>query len=209
MKIVRVTYGPAASNTYLAGAGEGGGGGGVLIDAGASPEAVQKAAAKHGIRPELILLTHCHYDHIEYLDELREAFGIRAAIHAGDAPGIADEPLRNGSYLFGSQKRFRAADEVLEDGQVVEAGGLRLTTLHTPGHSPGGACFLCGTDAFTGDTLFQGSIGRTDLGLGDYERLLASIHEKLLPLPDGTRIHPGHGYSSTVGEERAQNPFLR
>jgi glyoxylase-like metal-dependent hydrolase (beta-lactamase superfamily II) len=97
----------------------------------------------------------------------------------------------------------------LKDGDEITAGSLSLKVLHTPGHTPGGICLLTGKMVFVGDTLFQGSIGRTDLPGGDYAALMRSIRDKLLPLPEDTRVYPGHGPSTLIGEEKALNPFVR
>lgn len=100
-------------------------------------------------------------------------------------------------------------ERLVRDGDRVEVGNISLQVLHTPGHTPGGICLLNEKHVFVGDTLFQGSIGRTDFPGGDYGTLMRSIRDKLLPLPDDTIVHPGHGASTTIGEEKTLNPFLR
>ena len=196
--------GAAESNAYIVGDGVRA----VIIDAGAKASDIFRMAKDSGMRPEMALITHCHFDHIEYLDELRAAFGIPAYMHADDALGLAD-PYVSGAALYGSAKGFRPPDGTLADGEAIRAGSLEFIALHTPGHTPGGLCFLCGDTLFTGDTLFKGSVGRTDLPGGDTRTLLMSIHTKIMAREDGVVVYPGHGDATTIGEERRANPFLR
>jgi glyoxylase-like metal-dependent hydrolase (beta-lactamase superfamily II) len=204
LEIYKVSSGAGVSNSYIAGDGKTG----VIIDAGADAGDIFKMVGKSGMKPAMVLLTHCHFDHIEHLDEIRAAYGIEAAIHADDAEAMAD-PMRNGAVLFGAAKSIAPPDLLLADGQTIMAGGMEIKVLHTPGHTPGGACMLCGGVAlFSGDTLFKGSIGRTDLGEGDYRLLIGSIKGRILALDDGVKVYPGHGFGTTVGDERRTNPFL-
>jgi glyoxylase-like metal-dependent hydrolase (beta-lactamase superfamily II) len=201
--IHKVSSGVGVSNSYIAGDGEAG----VIIDAGANAGDIRKMVARSGMKPVMILLTHCHFDHIEHVDEIRAEYGIGAAIHADDA-GAMSNPARNGSMLFGAPKALRPPDSLLADGQTVRAGGAEFAIIHTPGHTPGGICVLSGEALFSGDTIFKGSVGRTDLGGGSFGQLIASIKSRILALGDGVAIYPGHGFQTTVGDERRTNPFL-
>ncbi|MDR1439280.1 MAG: MBL fold metallo-hydrolase [Clostridiales bacterium] len=205
LAIHKTSSGVGVSNSYIAGDGADG----IIIDAGARADDIRKMVAKSGMKPAMIVLTHCHFDHIEYVDEIRAEYGIEAAIHAGDADAVAD-PMRNGSRLFGPPKALSRPGRLLSDGQIIAAGSAEFQILHTPGHTPGGICILSGDGCalFSGDTIFKGAVGRTDLGGGSMGQLLESIWSKIMALDDGVRIYPGHGFPTTVGDERRTNPFL-
>ena len=161
-----------------------------------------------------ILNTHGHPDHVSGNDFLKDAVGGKVLIHEFDAAKLTD-PVLNASRLFGMDITVRPPDGVLRDGDVVRFGNQSLTTAHTPGHSSGGVVFIGERVVFTGDTLFAGSIGRSDLpdssaeGTAPYDVLLSSIRERLLTLADDTVVLSGHGPPTTIGRERAENPFLR
>lgn len=153
---------------------------GIIIDPGAEAKKIIEKAS--GLDIILILLTHSHSDHIGALQEVKEAFKASAAVHQLDwRPGF---------------------DLKLEDNQEIEFGEARLRVLHTPGHTPGGCCFLTGKDLFSGDTLFPDGHGNISFPGGDEQAILRSIREKLLKLPDETNVYPGHGQSTTIGRER-------
>jgi len=154
---------------------------GIIIDPGAEPDRIINAAS--GFEIQLILATHRHYDHVDALTEVKKATGAKAAIHPLD-------------WLHGF-------DLKLQDGQIIKFGDEQITVLHTPGHTPGGCCFLIGTDLFSGDTLFPGGHGNISFRGGDQQAILKSIKEKLLVLPDKTKVHPGHGPATTIGQERS------
>ncbi|MHB1653401.1 MAG: MBL fold metallo-hydrolase [Desulfitobacteriaceae bacterium] len=180
---------------------------GVVVDPGAEGHAIYRWILEKQIQVEYILLTHGHLDHIGAVDELRELLGAKVFIHAGDAQMLMDG-RKNLSAYFGPSMAFQAADGFLEDGQVLTVGKRDLTVLATPGHSPGSLSFLTSEGVFSGDTLFAGSIGRTDFPGGSLEQLLEGVEKKLLVLPDDTRVYPGHGESTTIGQEKRENPFL-
>lgn len=180
----------------------------LVIDPG--DDAEHLLTALEGRRVEAILLTHAHYDHIGALEQVRQATGAPVYIHRDEAAWLTD-PLLNGSlspWAPGGPVRCSPADHLLEHGDTVEFAGVQLRVAHTPGHSPGGVSYIGPGFAFTGDALFRGSIGRTDLPGGDHQQLIAAIRDHLLTLPDATVILPGHGPASTVGDERRTNPFL-
>jgi glyoxylase-like metal-dependent hydrolase (beta-lactamase superfamily II) len=200
---------PFAENTYVAwraGQSEA-----VVIDPGFEPEPVLGRLRDEGLTVRLILNTHGHVDHIAGNAALKRAFpDAPLLIGAGDAAMLTD-PMLNLSGLSGVAVTSPPADRLLNEGDVIEAAGLRLEVLEIPGHSPGHIVFVLRDDppvVFGGDVLFRGSIGRTDFPGGDLDQLLGGIRAKLWPLPGATVVYPGHGPATTVGHERRTNPFL-
>jgi hydroxyacylglutathione hydrolase len=155
-----------------------------------------------------LLNTHAHYDHVCGMRPVQEALGGTYRLHPADRPLLAR--LSEQGAIFGFPPA-RAPDEVndLADGERLALGDESLEVIHTPGHSPGGVCFRHGDDLWVGDTLFAGSIGRTDLPGGSMAELARSIRTRLYPLGDPVRVHPGHGPDTTLGHERRTNPFVR
>ncbi len=183
----------------------------IVIDPGAfSPsevEAILGLLRPDGLEAQYIINTHGHIDHIAGNRALKEITGASILIHRYDADRLGDGQL-NGSFLFGMDIQSPPADRLLEDGEIIEVGELRLKVLHTPGHTPGCICLLADGVLFSGDTLFAGSVGRIDLPGGSERSLLKSIKEKLMVLPEGTSVRPGHGPRTTIGREKKDNPFL-
>ncbi|NJD02475.1 MAG: MBL fold metallo-hydrolase [Ruminiclostridium sp.] len=203
MILERLATGMFASNCYIIGAN----GEGVVIDPGADAGEISGAVDKLKLKIKYIILTHAHIDHIVSVDELRSILGAKVMLHENEARALAN-PFYNSSVLFGLKKVFKEADGVLKDGDILEAGGLKFEIIHTPGHTPGGICIKVGDYVFTGDTLFMMSVGRSDFGGGDQDQLMDSIKNKLMILKDDTKVFPGHGTSTTIGHERANNPFI-
>lgn len=180
----------------------------VIIDPGADGKRIYSWVLEKGLKVEYILLTHGHADHIGAVDELRELLGdVLVGIHTGDA-GMLTDGRKNLSSYIGPTLELNKADVLLQDGQELAIGKERIKVMTTPGHSPGGVCFLCSEGLFSGDTLFAGSIGRTDFPGGSMNQLLDGVKKKLLILPEDTRVFPGHGEETSIGEEKRDNPFL-
>jgi glyoxylase-like metal-dependent hydrolase (beta-lactamase superfamily II) len=180
----------------------------MIIDPGAGGSHILKRIEENALKVKLILLTHSHPDHIGALRELKESTGSPVAIHAAEAPGLQRGRMFGGMSPFGSQP-LPNPERLLKDGDTIEIGDTRFTVLHTPGHTQGGICLLGDGVLFSGDTLFNFSIGRSDMPGGNGYQLMESIRTKLLTLPDDTVVLPGHGPQSTIGIERRANPFLR
>lgn len=182
----------------------------VVIDPGDEGDRIQSWVLEKGYHVEYILLTHGHFDHIGAVAELRDAFGVKVGIHAKDADMLTEgrKNLSSISGSAGSSIQTKPADFLLEDGQMITFGSITLTVLATPGHTLGGVCFLTSEGLISGDTLFAGSIGRTDFPGGSLEQLLDGIKQKLMVLPEETLVFPGHGEATTIGREKRSNPFL-
>ena len=179
----------------------------VVIDPGDDAQEILKIIKDKGLKVKYIVNTHTHFDHIGANKALKEATGAELLIHEGDAPMMASAPMQSRAFGMNTPASPRA-DRYVKHGDMIKAGDVNLKVLHTPGHSPGGISLLEQGMVFTGDALFAGSIGRTDLPGGDLMTLLRSIKTNLMALPDDTKVYSGHGPASTIGEERKENPFL-
>ncbi|GGM72355.1 hydrolase [Longimycelium tulufanense] len=217
MLVVGFPSGPLQANCYLLAPGEGEAC--VIVDPGQDVvEPLAEQLRKHRLTPVAVLLTHGHFDHCFSVAPVCDGHDIPAWVHPDDRSLLAD-PGRGlglaGQALFGGGMPMREPAEVreLSDGAELDLAGLRMTVDHTPGHTGGSVSFRTGSQEggrlmLSGDTLFAGSIGRTDLPGGDHARMLATLRGKVLPLPDDTVVLPGHGPTTTIGRERATNPFL-
>jgi hydroxyacylglutathione hydrolase len=183
---------------------------GIIIDPGADASAIMNAVREAGLSIELIVATHNHVDHVGALRQVKEATGAPYAVHEADAESLMPDVFGRmlGVMMSRSLKAPPKPDKLLRDGDVIEVGDLKFSVLHTPGHTPGGISLRGDGLVFSGDTLFNFGIGRTDLSGGDYATLMNSIVTKLMVLPDETVVYPGHGPKTTIGTERRMNPFL-
>jgi glyoxylase-like metal-dependent hydrolase (beta-lactamase superfamily II) len=182
----------------------------LIIDPGLDAAPLVQFLEETGLEPEMIVLTHGHVDHVAGVEMLRRRWpSVRVAIHRDDAEMLTD-PHRNLSMLAGTRVAARPPEIIFDKEGPLELVRMTFQLLHTPGHTPGGICLYSESEglAFVGDTLFAGSIGRTDFENGSYEQLIKSIHTKLLTLPEQTRIYPGHGPITTIRNEKRFNPFL-
>ena len=179
----------------------------VVIDPGGSEEAVWMHISAEGLALKAILNTHAHADHIGAVDFLREKTGAKFYIHEADAPMLLDA-RKNLSAFMGMPIVTKPADVLLKGGEVLDICQMKFTVLHTPGHSPGGVCYLMEDRVFSGDTLFAESVGRTDFPGSSAKDLMTSVREKLLVLPDEIKVYCGHGPETTIGHERKYNPYI-
>jgi hydroxyacylglutathione hydrolase len=179
----------------------------MVIDPGADVKDIHRILKSRKLHLKYIVNTHGHIDHVAGVQELKELTGAPYYIHSGDL--FLLENLSEQANMFGlGTMGIPSVDGNLNDGDILKVGELEIRVIHTPGHSPGSVSLLCGNNIFVGDTLFQQSIGRTDLPGGNYKQLIASIKEKLFPLGDELIVYPGHGDLTTIGEEKRFNPFL-
>ncbi len=178
-----------------------------IIDPGADADRIFPMIAEKELKPMLILNTHGHIDHVGANRDVKDKFGVPLCIHALDGPML--EKIQEFELsLFLGARESPPPDRLLKDGEVISIGKSALRVLHTPGHTPGSVSFLADEILFSGDTLFNGGVGRTDLPGGSTQNLEASIRDRILTLPSRTIVLPGHGPWTTVGEEKESNPFL-
>lgn len=208
MKIMYMVLGPFMTNTYILyneATMEG-----LVVDPSFSPEQYIKAIEEKKIHLTSIFLTHAHVDHMAGMNELRKAFPeARMYMDKRDRPFLRD-PERNLSYMFPTPTLVDDADVWVKDGDEIETSGYTFQVIDTSGHTPGGISFYLKKEGivFTGDSLFQGSIGRTDFPGGSMKELTGSIRKNLFALPDSTVVLSGHGEQTTIGQEKRTNPFL-
>ena len=178
-----------------------------VVDVGFDPEAAIAAIRENDLNVRWLLATHGHYDHVAGMREVQHAAGGEFRIHAADRPLLALLSAQGAMFGFPPAEPPASVGE-LSDRESIPLGEGRLEVIHTPGHSPGGVCFHAGDDLWVGDTLFAGSVGRTDLPGGSFRDLANGIHTRLFPLGDAIRCWTGHGDPTTLGEERLHNPFV-
>jgi len=206
MKITRLNVGQLGANCYivycektLQGA---------VIDPGGNGKDILAIISRDHIKVVCILNTHGHADHVAANDEIKEATGAAVFIHGSDEKMLTN-PKGNLSSYIGDNLVCQPADHLLTDGEKFMVGEIEFQVLHTPGHTLGGVCFLANDVLFSGDTLFEQSIGRTDFPGGSHSQLLMSIKTKLLTLADHITVLPGHGPTTSIGDERRNNPFIQ
>jgi len=178
-----------------------------VIDPGDEADRILLALAERGLTVTHILNTHGHFDHVGANRRLKQATGAPILIHALDAPML--RLLARTAAAWGmAAENSPDPDRLIAEGETIPVGELVLQVIHTPGHTPGGVSFYADGCLFVGDTLFAGSVGRTDFPGGDFDTLRRSIQEKLFRLPDEVRVFTGHGPETTIGEEKRTNPFV-
>jgi len=210
VKIIPLPLGPYQVNTYILTCRETGLA--AIIDPAGEPQTIIAALKREEAIPELILNTHGHPDHVLANAFLRSALSIPVCMHTDDSGLYADSPEVGVLERQTGLTVDTIADRLIGDDEQIKLGSASIKVLHTPGHTPGSGCFLVDGNLFTGDTLFVGDAGRTDLSGGSLDKLLASIRDRIMVLPDSTRIWPGHDYgempSSTREWERSENTYI-
>ncbi|UCC66399.1 MAG: MBL fold metallo-hydrolase [Deltaproteobacteria bacterium] len=179
-----------------------------VIDPGGDVDQILTALAKDQLRLVYIINTHGHVDHAAGNKRLKEVTGAQLVIHESDAPMIT-HLARSGSMWGMKVENSPPPDLYVREGDTITIGDISLKVLHTPGHSPGGISLVTDKVVFVGDTLFAGSIGRTDFAGGDYDGLISGVRTKIFTLGDDVVVYPGHGPETTVGQEKRSNPFFR
>jgi glyoxylase-like metal-dependent hydrolase (beta-lactamase superfamily II) len=209
MIVKALVVGPFASNCFIIGSENTKEG--IVIDPGADAKNILNAVHDLDLSIVLIVATHNHIDHVGALRSVKDATGAKYAVHEEDSkeamPAMFGRMM--GLMLGSSLRATPKPDRLLKDGDIIDIGDLKFKVLYTPGHTPGGISLLGDGVVFSGDTLFNFGIGRTDLEGGDYGKLMDSIMTKLMVLPDSTIVYPGHGPETTIGAEKKGNPFLR
>ena len=209
MIVKALVVGPFASNCFIIGSENTKEG--IVIDPGADAKNILNAVRDLDLSIVLIVATHNHIDHVGALRSVKDATGAKYAVHEADSkeamPAMFGRMM--GLMLGSSLRATPNPDRLLKDGDIIDIGDLKFKVLYTPGHTPGGISLLGDGVVFSGDTLFNFGIGRTDLEGGDYGKLMDSIMTKLMVLPDSTIVYPGHGPETIIGAEKKGNPFLR
>ncbi len=207
MIVKALSVGSFAANCYIVGSSSAGKG--MIIDPGAEAATILKTVQQMGLSISVVVLTHAHIDHVGAVREVKEKTGAQFALHEAERGLMMGGPMRMLTALgVAPVKSPPQPDRLLKDGDRIDIDDLSFEVLHTPGHSSGGICLLGHGVVFSGDTLFNYGIGRTDFPGCSHEQLMKSIEEKLMVLSDETVVYPGHGPATTIGDERRGNPFL-
>ncbi|HJQ30016.1 MAG TPA: MBL fold metallo-hydrolase [Rubrobacter sp.] len=208
MILEMLTVGPFQENSYII--GDEGSGTGALIDPGDEAARIAMAVEQTGLEISSIIVTHAHIDHVGAVAALVDEYSCPVLMHADAEPMLKQLPTQ--AMMMGLKfGKVPTVDRHVDDEEVLEVGALKLRSLYTPGHAPGHLAFYVEDEGLvlSGDALFAGSVGRVDLPGGSMEVLMRSIEDRLLTLPDETRVYPGHGPQTTIGNERTSNPFLQ
>lgn len=207
MNIITVPNGTLQANCYIVETDHAA----VVIDPGYMEKQLTAYVASNPNKIKFILLTHRHFDHLNAANALRKMTGAKIVIHELDEGGLYSDLLSLASMaggFYGHADPDAHADVYVDEGDTVTAGEMVFKVLYTPGHSEGGVCYLCGNTLFSGDTLFKGSIGRTDFPSSSNQEMRESL-DRLCTLPDDTVVYPGHGPMTTIGHEKQSNMFLK
>ena len=180
-----------------------------IIDPGGDKERILESVSSLQLDVKYVLLTHGHPDHCFHAGELAQYYHVETAMHESDIPALTEGLSIAEMFYDLTEYVSFTPSRILNDGDTIELGDSAINVLHTPGHSPGGVAFVTDAGVFCGDTIFAGSVGRTDFPGGSLERLIISIRSQLFELDDQTALYPGHGPATTVGAERKSNPYLR
>lgn len=205
-RIKTCVLGPVSTNCYIL--YRQGGREAVVVDPADNGGYIANQCKELGVIPSAVVLTHGHFDHIMGIDDLRREFPVPVYVHEGDRETLLD-PALNLSSSYTNGYTFDGADYI-RDGQRLELAGFSFQVIHTPGHTPGGVCYYLESEGvlFSGDTLFQNSVGRTDFPNSSMSDLIRSLREKVMKLPDDVKVYPGHMGETTIGHERKYNPFI-
>jgi glyoxylase-like metal-dependent hydrolase (beta-lactamase superfamily II) len=179
-----------------------------VVDPGADPEKIIRKISELGLKPVILINTHGHVDHVGANKDIKEKYDIPLCIHAADSK-ILDNIIASAMGLFLGAKKSPKPDRFLEEAEKIPIGHFHLEVMHTPGHSPGSISLSGDGFLLSGDLLFCGGVGRTDLPGGSWHVLEDSIRNRIFHFPDDTVVLPGHGPSTTVGQEKVANPFIR
>ncbi len=204
MNYTRIRLGSFVTNTYIISDNDRNKA--IIIDPADSHEKIENLL--DGLEPEIILLTHGHSDHMYEIQYFREKYGSKVYAHCDELSYFEREDLRN-PVAVPIEDRDYVCDVMLKDGDTIEFGPYVFQVIHTPGHTPGSVCYYCPEEkvVFSGDTLFKGSIGRTDFPMGNVSDIKESVR-RLMLLPDDVKVESGHGFSTSIGVERVTNPFV-
>ncbi|WP_243290547.1 MBL fold metallo-hydrolase [Bacillus sp. FJAT-47783] len=207
MKWERIPLGPLQTNAYLLSNSNNEC---IIFDPGSEGEKLIHIIEQKKLSPIAILLTHAHFDHIGAVDGVRERFNIPVYVHEKEQGWLEDATLNGSQFFLADPVSVKKADKLISGEMKLDIGSFSFQVYETPGHSPGSVSYYCekAGAVFSGDALFQGSIGRTDLPGGNHPQLIQSIHEKLLSLQEETVVLSGHGPETTIYDEMESNPFL-
>jgi glyoxylase-like metal-dependent hydrolase (beta-lactamase superfamily II) len=208
MLLEKIAVGSYAANCYILGdevSKEA-----IVVDPGAEADRILKKVNDKSLTVKYIVLTHGHGDHIGAVEELKTMTGAQVMIHHDDAYMLEDASKNFTSSIHGNSIAFKP-DRTIGDGDVIQIGKIKIRVLHTPGHTYGGICLYVPSEkiVITGDTLFYGSVGRSDLEGGDHKQMIGAIIKQLMKLDDEVIVYPGHGASTSIGFERRKNPFIQ
>lgn len=206
MKIKKFTLSDFQSNCYLVACEDTKEA--IIVDPGEYKKEISDAINEENYILRNIIFTHGHGDHIAGAEKLKEEFGASIMAHECEVEMIKD-PRMNMSSMMSCNDVSLDVDRQLKDGDTIDFANTKIEVIHTPGHSKGGICLKINEHLFTGDTLFPGSIGRTDFLGGDYDEIISSIKGRLMTMSGSTKVHPGHGNSSSIAKEKLMNPFVR